>query len=72
MARSVVVLIILKTLLVSKKSRFCHAGPGPVISDLIRGRDNGSGIQIMLAPLDSGYRMVSGTGFAGMTENRKN
>jgi hypothetical protein len=34
-------------------------------------RDDGSGIQNMLKSLDSGYRIESGTGPAGMTLNRK-
>jgi hypothetical protein len=35
-------------------------------------RDDGSGIQNVLISLDSGYRIVSGTGLAGMTLTRKN
>jgi hypothetical protein len=42
-----------------------HAGPGSVIPDLIRDQDDGSGIQAVF--LDSGYRIVTGTGFARMT-----
>jgi hypothetical protein len=30
-------------------------------------RDDGSGIQNILKSLDYGYRIASGTGFAGMT-----
>jgi hypothetical protein len=35
-------------------------------------RDDGSGIQNSLNLLDSGYRIESGTSFAGMTAKRKN
>ncbi|MGD1973345.1 MAG: hypothetical protein PVH85_18860 [Desulfobacterales bacterium] len=35
-------------------------------------QDDGSGIQCPLNLLDSGYRIVSGTSFAGMTVKRKN
>ncbi|MGD8210545.1 MAG: hypothetical protein PVH37_25380 [Desulfobacterales bacterium] len=53
--------------MVSQQFRICHAGPGSVIPDLIRDRDDGSGIQNFLKLLDSGHRIESGTGPAGMT-----